>query len=217
MECCSSELTLRSRLLRVSRWKCARICEFALSPGDPMKKFVLHLWTVVFVLVLSLAIAQHRPIYPHPPAPADLKPSPQATSGLGKSHLDGLQLQREARELSDLAKSIPLDIEQQSSSVNYSNATPQKPLPLSIESFRKDKVFRFFGGAGVTFTRRTARNPLSSNRRRFLRSRNCWHTVSPPRRAKSHCCRPIQTTISTSSTCGRSMAKPNKCTTMWRD
>jgi len=77
-----------------------------------MKKFVLHLGAVLFVLALSLAIAQHRPIYPHPPAPADPKPSPQATSGLGKPHLDGLQLQREARELSDLAKSIPLDIEQ---------------------------------------------------------------------------------------------------------
>jgi len=77
-----------------------------------MKKFVLHLWAVLFVLALSLAIAQHRPNYPHPPAPADPKASSQATSSLSKPHLDGLQLLREARELSDLAKSIPLDIEQ---------------------------------------------------------------------------------------------------------
>lgn len=67
------------------------------------------LLTCVLVLCSSLALAQGR-AWPKPPAPAETssvpKPVPQS-----KLHVDTLQLQREARELSDLATTLPADIE----------------------------------------------------------------------------------------------------------
>ncbi|PYX97811.1 MAG: hypothetical protein DMG71_02055 [Acidobacteria bacterium] len=66
----------------------------------------------IFLIVLGSTFSEgqrHR-VIPHPPAPAETQ---RTTSGEPpqKKHFDALQIQREARELSDLAKSIPLDME----------------------------------------------------------------------------------------------------------
>jgi hypothetical protein len=69
----------------------------------------------VLVLVLLCwavpAAAQHRSNFPQPPQPAerptvsaDPKPAPV-------QRIDPSQLQREARELADLAQTVPLDVE----------------------------------------------------------------------------------------------------------
>lgn len=67
-------------------------------------------------LALSVIIAQgqlHKlpNAVPRPPAPADarLGSDPDAAK---KKRFDNEQVEREARELSDLAKSIPLDVDQ---------------------------------------------------------------------------------------------------------
>jgi hypothetical protein len=68
----------------------------------------------VVLLCLSLPVAaqHHRHGFPPPPeaaAKSDAAAKPD-TREL-RPHLDPLQLQREARELSDLARSLPVDID----------------------------------------------------------------------------------------------------------
>lgn len=63
----------------------------------------------VLVLCSSLALAQGR-AWPKPPAPAETTSAPKPMPD-SKIRVDTVQLQREARELSDLAGSLPADIE----------------------------------------------------------------------------------------------------------
>jgi hypothetical protein len=78
-----------------------------------MRKHILVICILFVVLSPVVADGQHHKVLLHPPEPADT----QATSSTGntdtspKKHFDGVQVGREARELSDLAKSIPLDVE----------------------------------------------------------------------------------------------------------
>ena len=65
---------------------------------------------IIFIFSASLIATGQRQHFPTPPPPATTQvpttiPSPK------NRHLDAVQLQREARELSDLAKSIPIDID----------------------------------------------------------------------------------------------------------
>ena len=93
--------------------KRARLCSNT-ALGDPMTegKTVLCLSALLFALTTVIASAQRRPTYPHPPAPAQPQASARMATQTRKSSMDNLQLEREARELSDLAKSVPPDIEQ---------------------------------------------------------------------------------------------------------
>ncbi len=75
-------------------------------------KTVPCLSALFFALTTVIANAQHRPTYPHPPAPAQPQAPAHTATQTRKPNIDNLQLEREARELSDLAKSVPLDIEQ---------------------------------------------------------------------------------------------------------
>jgi len=76
------------------------------------RKIILCLSALFFALTSVIASAQHRPTYPHPPSPADPQGPAHTSTQTRKQSIDNVQLDREARELSDLAKSVPLDIEQ---------------------------------------------------------------------------------------------------------
>jgi hypothetical protein len=62
-------------------------------------------------LLLICALAAAQTGFPKPPEPAD-KNETIARPTPAKPRIDTLQLQREARELSDLAKSLPADMDQ---------------------------------------------------------------------------------------------------------
>lgn len=61
-------------------------------------------------LLLICALAAAQTGFPKPPEPAD-KNETIARPAPAKPRIDTLQLQREARELSDLASSLPADID----------------------------------------------------------------------------------------------------------
>ena len=67
---------------------------------------------LLFVLSSLMANGQRHKVILRPPAPAEgaqAAPNPDKPQ---KPHLNTLQAEREARELSDLAKSIPSDVDQ---------------------------------------------------------------------------------------------------------
>lgn len=65
------------------------------------------------LLLISVLLAPAQSHWPTPPLPA-VTSAPQAKQPATNMHarIDPLQLQREARELSDLAKSLPADMDQ---------------------------------------------------------------------------------------------------------
>lgn len=69
------------------------------------------LFLILALFALSMAAGQAP--FPVPPQPADKTPFPheRKTPPPHTRQTDSVQLQRDARELSDLAKSIPPDIE----------------------------------------------------------------------------------------------------------
>jgi hypothetical protein len=72
---------------------------------------ILVLLTPVLILCTLPAVAQGHG-WPTPPQPAVAVQQPIGSAGhVAKTRIDGLQLQREARELSDLANSLPLDMD----------------------------------------------------------------------------------------------------------
>ena len=75
-----------------------------------MSRFISVISIVLVVLGAVSVHGQRHKVILHPPAPADAQAttSPETSQ---KKHFDSVQAEREARELSDLAKSIPLDIE----------------------------------------------------------------------------------------------------------
>jgi hypothetical protein len=75
--------------------------------GISMRTVVLL--TSLLLLCASAALAQGRG-WPKPPEPADRTQVKAATPD-SRPRIDPLQLQREARELSDLANSIPTDMD----------------------------------------------------------------------------------------------------------
>lgn len=75
-----------------------------------MSRLILPLCLAFIVSAAVIGESQRHKVIPQPPAPADSQittnqPTPQ------KRHFDAVQAEREARELSDLAKSVPLDVE----------------------------------------------------------------------------------------------------------
>ena len=75
-----------------------------------MSRLVIAVCTL-FVLLTCIANGQRHKVILHPPAPADSSQGHPDSETAQNKHFDALQAQRDARELSDLAKSIPLDIE----------------------------------------------------------------------------------------------------------
>ena len=75
-----------------------------------MSRLMFPVWVFLVVLGCVAAEGQRHKVILQPPAPADTQ-STADTEAPVKKHFDAVQVQREARELSDLAKSIPLDIE----------------------------------------------------------------------------------------------------------
>jgi hypothetical protein len=69
-----------------------------------------HCFRIALVLCCISALAQSRGNFPNPPPPLAPIPAPNRTTTKVK-HLDAVQLQREARELSDLAQSVPADVD----------------------------------------------------------------------------------------------------------
>jgi hypothetical protein len=67
---------------------------------------------VIFVLLTIIANGQRHKVILHPPAPAEGAQTTSTPGRAQKPHFDGLQAEREARELSDLAKTIPGDMDQ---------------------------------------------------------------------------------------------------------
>jgi hypothetical protein len=75
-----------------------------------MSRLIIPVCIVSVLLGSTSSEGQRHRVIPQPPAPANT----QTTTSVEppqKKRLDALQIQREALELSDLAKSIPLDIE----------------------------------------------------------------------------------------------------------
>jgi len=73
-----------------------------------MKKVVLL--TSLLVICAVAGTAQSR--WPKPPSPSVMNPAEaKPTTPTTKARIDSLQLQREARELSDLANSLPGDMD----------------------------------------------------------------------------------------------------------
>jgi hypothetical protein len=65
------------------------------------------------VLLVSALVAPAQSHFPKPPQPAVMDaPQTKPTAPKMTMRIDPLQLQREARELSDLAKSLPADMDQ---------------------------------------------------------------------------------------------------------
>lgn len=75
-----------------------------------MSRLILPL-SVVFLMSFSVnGESQRHKVILSPPAPADAQGTPtQATTQ--RKPFDAVQAERDARQLSDLAKSIPLDVE----------------------------------------------------------------------------------------------------------
>lgn len=69
-----------------------------------------HVFGVALLLCCIPALAQNRGNFPSPPPPLAPVPAPNRPTTKVK-HLDAVQMQREARELSDLAQSVPADVE----------------------------------------------------------------------------------------------------------
>ena len=83
-----------------------------------MSRLILPIWIVLMVLAGMIAKGQiyKRPhMLPPPPAPADARlpdsQSPTKPETVQKKGFDAVQPEREARELSDLAESIRLDVD----------------------------------------------------------------------------------------------------------
>ena len=72
-----------------------------------MSRFIL---SVSIYFVMLLAPVQRHKVILQPPPPAETQRASGAEAP-PKKHFDAVQVQREARELSDLARSIPLDVE----------------------------------------------------------------------------------------------------------
>jgi hypothetical protein len=73
-------------------------------------KIVVLLSSVLSVCTLVASAQSH---FPKPPQPAVMDaPQTKPSSPRTAPRIDALQLQREARELSDLAKSVPADMDQ---------------------------------------------------------------------------------------------------------
>lgn len=75
-----------------------------------MQRAIRSVVPLAFVLLVLSSVTMSQSSFPRPPEPADRnetinRPAPQPL------HMDTVQLQRDARELSDLAKTIPADID----------------------------------------------------------------------------------------------------------
>lgn len=75
-----------------------------------MNRLILALFTVFLVLFSVKGESQRHKVILNPPAPADTQGTPTQAATQRKP-FDPVQAERDARELSDLAKSIPLDVE----------------------------------------------------------------------------------------------------------
>lgn len=75
-----------------------------------MSRLILLISILFVVLAAVIADGQHHRVLLHPPAPAEAQPASNPDTSQ-KKRFDSVQVGREARELSDLAKSIPLDVE----------------------------------------------------------------------------------------------------------
>ena len=76
-------------------------------------KRLLFSYALCLGLISGLPFVLGQSKFPVPPRPADPEITRQAQTKVPRmQRLDPVQLQREARELSDLAQSLPLDIQQ---------------------------------------------------------------------------------------------------------
>jgi len=71
-------------------------------------------WLLLLLFFCLLAAAQTRSGsgFPKPPEPADRSSSATNEPTTRRIRIDAIQLQRDAKELSDLAQSLPADIDQ---------------------------------------------------------------------------------------------------------
>lgn len=84
-----------------------------------MSRLILPLCLAFIVSAAVIGESQRHKVIPQPPAPADSQittnqQNPKITTNQPtpqKRHFDAVQAEREARELSDLAKTVPLDVE----------------------------------------------------------------------------------------------------------
>jgi hypothetical protein len=63
------------------------------------------------IFLTLLAAGQRHVGFPQPPQPSDRQRMPAPAKPAPVQRIDPLQLQREARELADLAQTVPLDVD----------------------------------------------------------------------------------------------------------
>lgn len=102
--------------------------EFCQSCGDVMKPITQL--SVILLLLCASSLPQSRG-WPKPPAPAQATPLPRNQSPSWKNQVDTVQLQREARELSDLANSLPAEMDR------VSHGLLSKDLPDKLKRIEK--------------------------------------------------------------------------------
>jgi hypothetical protein len=85
---------------------------------------------VAFLLLSTAALPQGRG-WPKPPAPADPARSPLGNEPGLRAKVDTVQLQREARELSELANTVPAEVDR------VSHGLLNKDLPEKLKRIEK--------------------------------------------------------------------------------
>lgn len=92
-------------------------------------KFVTLL--AALLLILSTSAAPQGRGFPKPPTPADPARAPLGSQPVLKARVDTVQLQREARELSELANTLPEEMDR------VSHGLLNKDLPDKLKRIEK--------------------------------------------------------------------------------
>jgi hypothetical protein len=75
-------------------------------------QLTLAVWLLALLGMLLVALSNGQSRFPVPPAPADKETTTRDSKpALHPQRVDTVQLQREARELSELAQTIPVDMQ----------------------------------------------------------------------------------------------------------
>jgi len=76
-----------------------------------MTSVVIRAVVLAAFLAASGTLAQRRGGFPQPPQPGERSSTPTETKPVPLPRVDPLELQREARELAELAQTVPLDVD----------------------------------------------------------------------------------------------------------